>query len=145
MCPLLPPPPRSPASQGAIHWLMPHLLDPSCRGGGIEEGEPGARPPETLQRRAPILMPWQDHRLPPSAARYPATLASRPPSPSFPARASAAGAPLTRSQGEPPTVKHLKCEHVLVKHYIMCFRISNPNSCHNNLLLKGILLSPFHS
>ena len=42
-------------------------------------------------------------------------------------------------------LKHLKCEHVLVKHYIMCFRISNPNSCHNNLLLKGILLSPFHS
>ena len=42
-------------------------------------------------------------------------------------------------------LKHLKCEHVLVKYYIMCFRISNPNSCHNNLLLKGILLSPFHS
>ena len=42
-------------------------------------------------------------------------------------------------------LKHFKCEHVLVEYYIMCFRISNPNSCHNNLLLKGILLSLFHS
>ena len=42
-------------------------------------------------------------------------------------------------------LKFLKYEHMLVKYYIMCFRNSNPNSCHNNLLLKGILLSPFHS
>ena len=27
----------------------------------------------------------------------------------------------------------------------MCFRNSNPNSCHNNFLLKVILLSPFHN
>ena len=33
-------------------------------------------------------------------------------------------------------LKHLKCKHVLVKYYIMCFRISNPNSCHNNLLWR---------
>ena len=52
------------------------------------------------RRLVPCLLP---------SARYPATLASRPPSPSFPARASAAGAPLTRSQGEPPTVLEMWC------------------------------------